>query len=117
MQFHVCFVKKQMAFSVMHKNHSYALYIFFYLFLFCFLNAIMCHSITWKLVKDILMKLHRWEDMSCTRIITLACIFLELFPFDQFKMQFRDHSIFCLFLMKLQIYLLVDEKTCHAQDP
>ena len=28
------------------------------------------------------------ETMSCTRTITLACVFLELFPFDYFPYNF-----------------------------
>ena len=31
--------------------------------------------------------------MSCTRVITLAFISLELFPFDYFSIQFHVHSI------------------------
>ena len=57
--------------------------------------------------------------MSCTRIITLACVFLELFPFDYVPYNFvsalklktiRDIS------MKLGTLIKHNETMCHAQE-
>ena len=50
--------------------------------------------------------------MSCTRIITLAFISLELFPFDYFSIQFHVHST-----MKLGTLIKHDEMMCHAKEP
>ena len=50
--------------------------------------------------------------MSCTRIITLAFISLELLPFDYFSIQFHVHSI----SMKLGTLIKHDEMMCHAQE-
>ena len=57
--------------------------------------------------------------MSCLRTITLACISLELYPFDFF------HTILCLFYssktirdfsMKHDSLIKHDETMCHAQE-
>ena len=59
--------------------------------------------------------------MSCTRIITLAFISLELFPFDYFF-----HTISCPLYnlktirnisMKLGTLIKHDEIMCHAKEP
>ena len=58
--------------------------------------------------------------MSCLRTITLACISLELFPFD-----FFFHTILCLlyssktirdFSVKHGTLIKHDETMCHAQE-
>ena len=54
--------------------------------------------------------------MSCTRIITLAFISLELFPFDFFSLQFHVHSIRNI-SMKLGTLIKHDEMMCHAKEP
>ena len=60
--------------------------------------------------------------MSCTRIITLAFISLELFPFDYFSIQFHVSSICNLktirnISMKLGTLIKHDEMMCHAKEP
>ena len=57
--------------------------------------------------------------MSCTRTITLVCVFLELFPFDCFPYNFvsalqlktvRDIS------MKLGTLIKHNDTMCHAKE-
>ena len=61
--------------------------------------------------------------MSCTRIITLAFISLELFPFDYFSIQFHVHCpVYNLktirnISMKLGTLIKHDEMMCHAKEP
>ena len=58
--------------------------------------------------------------MSCTRIITLAFISLELFPFDYFSIQFHVHSNLKTIRnisMKLGTLIKHDEMMCHAKEP
>ena len=54
--------------------------------------------------------------MSCTRIITLAFISLELFPFDYFSTQFHLKTIRNI-SMKLGTLIRHDEMMCHAKEP
>ena len=60
--------------------------------------------------------------MSCTRIITLAFISLELFPFDYFSIQLNSCPLYNLktirnISMKLGTLIKHDEMMCHAKEP
>ena len=54
--------------------------------------------------------------MSCTRIITLALISLELFPFDISCPLYNLKTIRNI-SMKLGTLIKHDEMMCHAKDP
>ena len=67
------------------------------------------------------MKLHTFvkhnKIMCHTRTITLACIFLEIFPFDDFKYNFVSTQFKTAEdnLMKFHTFVMHDEKTsCTA---
>ena len=59
--------------------------------------------------------------MSCTRIITLAFISLELFSFDYFSIQFHvlvyNLKTIRNISMKLGTLIKHDEMMCHAKEP
>ena len=54
--------------------------------------------------------------MSCIRIITLAFISLELFPFDYFSIHYNLKTIRNI-SMKLGTLMKHDEMMCHAKEP
>ena len=58
--------------------------------------------------------------MSCTRTITLACVFLELFPFDYFRYNLCPlYNLKTIkdFSMILGTLVNHDDTMCHAQEP
>ena len=56
--------------------------------------------------------------MSCTRIITLAFISLELFPFDYFSIQFTLYNLNTISNISMNLGTLIkhDEMMCHAKE-
>ena len=58
--------------------------------------------------------------MSCTRIITLACVFLELFSFDYFPYKFHVCSITKKTVrdisMKPDTLIKQNDRLCDAQE-
>ena len=67
-------------------------------YIWSYFPSIIFHTISCPLYnseteRDISMKLgtlikHNEDDVSCLKTITLACIYLELFPFDYFPYNF-----------------------------
>ena len=65
------------------------------------------------------MKLHVWIDLnkrkSYTRSVTLASIFLKLFPFVTFSCLDNNSCSTYTIGMKLHIWIDLDKRKCHAQ--
>ena len=64
------------------------------------------------------MKLHIWmRGVSCRRSVTLASIFLELFPFVTFS--YLDNNSYSTYSIELKLHICIDfdEMKCCTQDP